>query len=417
MDNKVFETVQYYGELADIFKKELKNKPLIYRLTGQKSRIYFTKADENAPVTVYNSGTTLIRNYKDEGGEEAIHKWKVNLINAGKDPAKELKTRQDYGTLLHIVYGKILMGEKTNFKNLKNFIIDCHRDSRLPKEYVTLLAASHLREFKKDVASFITWIKEYEVEPLAVELMLKSDKYRVATALDLIAYVKVMEEGYHGEVYKTSNKARGITKGDPKLSKAPVRKLVIVDFKSGKKGFYEKNIIQLLLSRKIFEENFPNIKVDGIFNLAPNAWTVNPTYKFYDQERDTEQTNYLIGLQENIFQRGLYEFENKLSKKRELVLSGEIDIKNVGGEMVSELTLEEVANKYFIDTYVVNRTVFQELLEEQGITSEELLVSFLNNQNESYLQELASGIGVSYSGKKELITILKDKFNNGEKEA
>jgi len=356
MNKAVFEKEQCYGTLKGVLKNALKNKPIIYRLTGQKSRIYFTKEDPKQPANVYNSGTTLIDNYRDKAGELAIHGWKVKLINSGKDPNIELKTRQDYGTLLHVLYGKILLGETTTFDKLDEFIIGFASEVRMGKEYLEKLVSSHMGEFRKDVASFLAWIKEYKVNPLGIELMVKSDKYKVATALDLICEVTVKEKGHFGEVYKSDSKATGAKKGDPKESYGEVKKVVIVDFKSGKKGFYAKNVIQLLLSRKIFEENFPKVGIDGIFNFAPNDWKgSNPTFKFYDQERENKQIDYLKSILENILERGMKEFEFELSKKKERIFNGKIDITKLGDtdNMFQTYTLEQMADMYF-DTLETN---------------------------------------------------------------
>lgn len=412
MDNNVFESEQYFGELDEVLKKALKGKPTIFRLTGQKNRIYFTKADENAPVTIYNSGTTILRNYNDEAGNLAIHKWKVGLVNSGKDPAIELVKRQNYGTLLHILYGRILMGEKTSFSELKNFIISCAEEARIDKDEVKKLVNTHMWEFEKDVASFLTWIKEYKVRPLGIELMLKSDKYKVATALDLICEITAMEKGFHGEVYKSASKATGAKAGDPKMTLGEVKKNVIVDFKSGKKGFYDKNILQLLESRVIFEENFPDIKIDGIYNFAPNDWKTKPTYKFYDQERESKQIDYLKKIFENVMERGKTEFEEKLMKRRERVMLGDIDINNIQDELIQDMTLEEMANKYYREKYVVNRDVFGDFLEESkdDITDTEGLVYVLERCNEEYLQELANGVGITYNNQEDFIKQLVSKY-------
>lgn len=412
MENPVFEQEQHYGELNALLKKELKDKPTIFRLTGQKSRIYFTKPLEHVPACIYNSGTTLIDNYRDKEGEQALMKWKVDLINKGLDPNEVVKTRQDYGTILHVLYGKILLGEKTSFEDLQDFLISFSDEVKMKKSYITALVSSHIEEFKKDLASLLTWIKEYNIKPLGIEVMLKSEKYRVATALDLICYATFKEKGFWGEVYKS-----GENKGNPKESYKEVTKLVIVDFKSGKKGFYHKNILQLLLSRVIFEENF-SLKVEGIFNFAPNDWLTSPTFKFYDQERESKQIGYLKAIAENVFQRGLVEFNQILSKKEHRVLKGEIDVNNINlDSIVSYVNLEQLADYYYIKANT-KVDVFEELIKTTKIDNTLDFRVYLNKLPATELKDLAIGIGIKYTTKQDFIKKVNQKFieYNGKRE-
>lgn len=338
MNTYTFETEQSFGEVAEWFKPYQERLPLLYRLTGTRDRIYFTSEEQ---VTVYASGTTLIDNYKDKQGEMALEKWRRDLINAGKNPAEVLKERQDYGTLLHLCYGKILHGLKLTFEELESFANSLMPTVGFSKEEGRKFVAAHLEELSKDLASFVAWMKAFNVRPVAVELMIKSDKYRVATAVDFVGYITVEEKGFWGEVYQ-----RGANKGQPKESKKPVDKFVIVDFKSGKgTGFYPANILQLLLNRVMWEENFPEIKLDGIYNFSPSNWQTSPTFQFYDQERDTQETSFLSSIQENVFERGKEIFLSKQLPKRTKVFTG--DIFDEGS--IQLLTMQEIAEKYMAD--------------------------------------------------------------------
>lgn len=336
MEQYIFEKEQYVGKIHADFLKAFSRLPLIYRLTGKSHRIYFTK--ETNGVKVYNSGTTLIDNYKDDSGIKALEQWRNKLVSQGLNPADYLKERQDYGTLLHLMYGEILSGKDFTFDK-----IDAQIKKRAVKELgytpeeANNFVEKHLEEFFKDIASFSKWLVDFKIEPIAVEQMMKSDKYLVATAIDLVCYATVEEKGFWGEVYKS-----GAKKGEPKETKKEVRKLIIVDFKSGKsKGFYPVNILQLLLNRVIWEENFPEIPLDGVYNFAPNDWRSAPTYEFYDQERESKTTSFLNEIKENVFERGRKIFEEKLASRRELFITG--DVRNPHIEFLS---LEEIAEGF-----------------------------------------------------------------------
>lgn len=409
MELKTFETEQYFGSIDEGLKKELASKEKIYRLTGRGSgvgnRIYFTKKDEKTPAEIFNSGTTLISNYRDVDAETALHKWKVNLINSGINPDEFVKERQDYGTLLHLTYGKILQGQKTNFKNLRNFILDSRQEAHLPKEYATALVDKNINEFKKDVASLLTWIKEMNVKPLAIELMVKSNKYKVATALDLVCEVTTRQKGFWGEVYKTGEK-----KGEPKETYKDVTEIALVDFKSGKKGFYDKNVLQLLLSREIFEENFPNIKIGSVYNFAPNDWVSSPTYKFYDQERDNSNINFLKKIKDLVFKFGVVEFEHKMENAKITDISGNI---GEGSFSVVKSTPQEEADAYWKRTYIDNVDKVEGFILDNELTSKSIIDSFCRNLTDLDLEDIQDFFHEeSISNRSDLNKLLQVKLNN-----
>lgn len=344
MENYKFEKEQFVGKIHKDYVNQFSKLPIIYRLTGDSHRIYFTK--EAHGVTVLNSGTTLIDNYKDESGIIALEKWRNGLVSQGINPSDYLKERQDYGTILHLIYGEILMGKQLTFDSLHLFIKErAMTELGYTEEEALRYFIKHKEELFKDISSFVKWVDDYKIEPIAVEQMMRSEKYRVATAIDLVCYATVEEKGFWGEVYKS-----GAKKGEPKETKQAVRKLIIVDFKSGKsKGFYPVNILQLLLNRVIFEENLPDIKLDGVYNFAPNDWRTSPSYEFYDQERESKMTDFLDKIKHNVFERGKEIFEEKLQSRRELAITG--DVLNPEIEFLS---LEEVALGYFSENVEEN---------------------------------------------------------------
>ena len=131
----------------------------------------------------------------------------------------------------------------------------------------------------KDMASMMQFVLDYDVDPLAVEIVGVYDdgKYAFAGAMDLIAYMTIRIKGFHGELYKSGEK-----KGEPKESIKEERVLALVDFKSGKSGFFDDYTIQLHMYKLICEYSL-GIKPERLFNVAPNDWVIEPTYSIKEQ--------------------------------------------------------------------------------------------------------------------------------------
>jgi hypothetical protein len=96
------------------------------------------------------------------------------------------------------------------------------------------------------------------------------------------------------EVFKS-----GPRKGQKKEGKEIQRKVAIVDLKSGRKGFFESAEIQLHQYKRMWEVNFPDIKIDDIFNWSPKAWTgATPTYNLKSQikAKSAKKLDHLVAI-------------------------------------------------------------------------------------------------------------------------
>lgn len=270
-------------------KERFKTPPVwIKRIATNSSKRYYYSIDGEEEVTLYASGTTFIDNaYKEP--YDALTEWKIKTSMAGINPNEYAAKRADYGTTLHYLIGRYLQNEVIPMGDVsfRKFVSD-RIDTLLHLQYREYVV-NNVHELRKDLLAFQQFAIDYNLEPLAIELMLGSKKLLVATAVDLIAYIDVLELTDTGKKY-----VKGVNKGKPKLEKVPTRKLVIIDFKSGRKGFFEKHQLQLILNEIIVNENYPDLKVDKIYNWSPKAWRKNPGYNFKDQTESRRLRSLLL---------------------------------------------------------------------------------------------------------------------------
>ena len=370
------ETKQY-DFLAKSFKKP---KATIYRV-GVNGRRYYYELENGQPI-IYASGTTIISDgYPDPSG--AMEQWRLKMRMEGKDPDAFANYRASYGTIMHVLFGDFLMGKKIPLAKLGNYIKNL-KDTKIPEFRINELVNNNLDELKKDMLSFAQFVKDYNVKPLAIEMMIRSKKFMAATAIDLICEMDVDVMGDFGEVYKSANKAKDIKKGDPKITKGKKTVVALVDFKSGKKGFYDKHALQLLLNKQMMLENYPDIKIDGIFNFSPKAWKSTPSYNLKDQSE-----NPVLNELEEVLNLGM---------KRHLKKNKSVKLYDGTLDMNSEFDFANNFSIVDLDDYIIQRNnkeaVLDKLIEEESIQNAQHLSDYLVEQDEAYLEELAKGVGI-----------------------
>lgn len=269
----------------------------IRRFQQGNNRFYYTISEETGDVKLYASATTLIRDGYAEDSTP-LEKWRNNLRAEGKNAEQELTYLGTRGTIMHFLLGECVQGKVIPLGNLGGYIAEFAPEITTIPLFKEVLAKD-TKWLNKSILSFLQFMKDTNFKPLAIELILASDEYGVASPLDLVGTMDIEEKGFFGEVYKS-----GVNKGEPKETKRTRTVLAVVDFKSG--NFYDKHYLQLQIYKRILKENYPELNIEALYNWSPKDWTGAPTYNLKEQS-----DGKLDALCETIFEQGRIKHEWK----------------------------------------------------------------------------------------------------------
>lgn len=235
---------------AIFFDKEALIEPSyrVFQLNSKGHRYYYKYDDYGEPV-FYPSVTTILAQTLPKS--PFLVSW---IADKGEEEAERYKMeRAAYGTFMHAQFEELLINRTYDLDSLKGKLKEYIDEKQLAADFVY-----YADELKKDVLAFAQFVLDYDVRPLAVEIALVSDINHYAGMIDCPC---------------TMLKKKG--------SKDRVN--AIVDFKSGRKGFYEECEIQLHLYKKMWEENFPDQPIERLYNFSPKDWRKAPSYNLKDQ--------------------------------------------------------------------------------------------------------------------------------------
>lgn len=257
--------------------------------------------------------------------------------------------RASYGTFMHAQIAELIINRSYDLNKLKERLKLYIESEKLPSDFI-----NYADDFKKDILAFAQFMKDVDLKPLAIELVLTNPEDGYAGAIDLAAEITIEEKGFFGEVYKT-----GANAGKPKETKRQRRIRAIIDFKSGRKGFFPEYEVQLHAYMKMWNMHFEAYPIEKVFNWSPKDWRgTTPSYNFKDQ---TESKNalklpYLVELAK---------IEDEKRDNTIVSCTGVIDIDNPTGldDYIIELSLAEVVKK---------RKQLETELPKQAITPEEI---------------------------------------------
>lgn len=292
----------------------------------------YIRLDENGqpsefPIKLYTSLTTAINACAPM--EQPLLEWycKHGIEEAGR----KLEVAQMYGTLMHLEIGKWLINGEYDFGACEEVVENYLAEHSFYQPECKLWGD----KLKKDIAAFTQFYFDYQIRPLGIEYVLLSDR-GYGTLIDLVCEMTIQVDGFSDtEVYKS-----GPRKGQPKECKVDKKIRAIINFKSGRHGFYRSNGLQIEAERQLWEENFPDLPLDAAFNWSPKDWTGgSPTYNFKDWtgEITTEEVEAVMMLAD-------IRYASKAERKQYTSISGVLSILDCG--------LEGIVKKEGISEYV-----------------------------------------------------------------
>lgn len=203
---------------------EIPAPPPLFRYDASGQR-YYAEVTSSGDVIWYPSVTTVIRATSPMA--PGLLQW---YIKNGADANKMRDDAAERGTEMHILIADYLTGRGVDLDGRSEFQA-------------------------KALASFDAFAKEYEVEPLAIEILLHSKDHVFAGTADLICRMT-----YKGR-----------------------RVRALVDFKSGE-NFYRDHAVQLEMYRDAWHEHYGTTHpIDCVFNWSPKDWRTKPTYNLKEQ--------------------------------------------------------------------------------------------------------------------------------------
>ena len=235
----------------------------LYQLNSEGYRYYY-RFDEAGEPKFYPSVTTLLKQVMPT--PPALMDW---MIANGKDGSTEKRDlAAAYGTFMHGQFESLIINRRYDFDAVPAALLSYMERENLPEK----VFAEWLPKIRKDVLAFAQFVKDYNVKPLAVEIALYHPTYNYAGCLDLPCEMT-----------------------DPKTGETFI---AIVDFKSGRKGFFEEHELQLHLYKDMWNAHYPDKPVSRVFNFSPKDWRKAPTYNLKDQTNspNAKKLPYLLAL-------------------------------------------------------------------------------------------------------------------------
>lgn len=253
----------------------------LWRLDKGSVRYYFNPEREE----FYGSTTSVLGTQMKDS--YYLREWQLKkAVESGSASAPNdyMNERSAYGTLMHILFTEALIFGQLDSKMIEQAVV-MYRNIF---EYWHYDVRSWIPELKNDVGAFAQWYHDFEIKPLAVEMPIiypvidpESNKMvlMIAGTIDLVCEMWMRTDG--GD----------ITPRTPMNRRK--RGIAVVDYKSGKKGFYDSHVIQV------------NSYLDG-YN-----WNCNPKGGAFLPDNLTAERCYNFAPKDSRGDKYTYDFKNQ----------------------------------------------------------------------------------------------------------
>ena len=257
----------------------------MYRWSGSGPRRYFCEWDKE--LHWFLSVTTTIDAVSPTSSY--LIEW---IARHGVERARQIaKESADYGTLMHIVISAFLRSREMD---ISLPAMEAAVAFHVKQEGILYDVSSWPEQLRRDMLSFAQFCADVRLEPVAIECVLPWLKESIGGAIDCVAWVDIKEKGFWGEIYKS-----GPNKGQPKETFRVRRALVMIDWKSCRKGFYVEHEIQLEIYKRIWHSWFlETLPIEFLCNWRPTEWSKEPSYHLKDQtgRHSENEIAHIIGL-------------------------------------------------------------------------------------------------------------------------
>ncbi len=323
---------------ARFLRQELIPANPVYRI-DERYRFYYTTYNEQ--IKIYPSVTSILNAVMPTS--EYLIKWYADF---GYQKAKQMMQELSlYGTFMHHCFAELLM--------YKSFDL-----AKLPTMIRTFATANNIAfdidhweyRIKDDIVALRKFINDFDIETIAIEIPLVSHKHQIGGAIDLVVRMKI-GSGVNGNILKADVKYE-----DGEIVEDRRRTITaIIDWKSGRHGFYPINEAQGHMYKLLWEDNFPEIQIDKIYNWSPKDWIDEPAYHLKDQTDSIEK--HKIKYYYALF---MIEEEDKKSRKHHTI-EGIINIQNPINETL-KVYVEDLESK--LTRLFSNKVVKQDITEK-----------------------------------------------------
>lgn len=306
------------------------------RVNFGKGRSYIKLMEDGTiaqPFRLYTSLTTAIGASMPTPKE--LEDWK---FKHGKKEAERLtRTAAHYGTMMHIEIAKYCIEKVYNLNSVDQVVENYTSEHNF---WEPECGYEWPLKLKQDMLAFIQFSFDYKIVTQGIEVVLLSEQ-GFGTMIDWVGLITVQENGLDYEnLYKS-----GPRKGEPREVKISVQKRACINFKSGRKGFFESHGIQIECEKQLWEENFPDMPIDMACNWAPSDWKTTPGYKLkqWDDVVSVEEVKAILALAE-------IRYRSRAEKRQYMNMSGVIASPEALAQAIQYEDVEEYCIRKFGNT-------------------------------------------------------------------